>query len=187
MKKYFALVALFYCPSLFAGENQPFLLRGHYIAATWADTAAVKIGNSEIKSESKAFGLSFWYTVIPTATLIGSPFGLIAGPSMGYFYGGMPGRAWTGIGLRTVGLGGMVLAFGLTYANDPEEGIESGLVAIGLVGGGVITVFSIFHDIATVKKAVRKRNAKLQETGWLLAPKYFAKHKAHGLELQLRF
>lgn len=191
MRKWPALIPLLWCASLFAQENQPLLFPGNYAAASWADTVAVtpgvKPGIPGAKSENHAYNLSFWSTFIPTATVILSPVGLWFGPSLGYFYGGAPGRGWLGVGIRTVGLGGMISSFAICGWDCGPGDSNYGLAWLVFGAGGVIVVADAIYDIATVKKAVRKHNRSLQKTGWMIAPVYFAKHKAGGLELQLRF
>jgi hypothetical protein len=53
--------------------------------------------------------------------------------------------------------------------------------------GGAIVLGDIIYDLATVKKAVRKHNRSLQETGWMLVPVYFGEHQAGGLQLRVTF
>jgi len=160
----------------------------------------------ERKSEDAAAALSFFGTALPVASGIwlGSKdyvsdrvaFGLIAGglligPSFGYCYAGLYKRALLGVGVRTFIIGGTLLAEELREREKKNCGWEGcrrteGPSTIVLIGSGVFLVATL-ADIMYVTEAVKKRNRALQESGWTLTPKYFAKHEAAGLELQFRF
>jgi len=180
----FILVAA--CSSMAQKSQSVFF--GQASGITGQNTAYVDTGLtsevSKLKSENKAFNLSLWSTLIPTITIVASPLGLIAGPSMGYFYGGAPGRGWLGIGIRTAGVGGMIVSFAASWDCSGSE-CGTGLAFFTL--GAAITVGSAIYDIATVKSIVRKHNQSLRKTGWMITPKFLAKHKAGILELRLRF
>lgn len=113
-----------------------------------------------LKSEKTALQLSLWGTLIPvsvgTALLVGmgneesgpesgaSAFpplillttGYLFGPSLGYFYGGRPGRAWTGVGIRVVGTGAIIAAIAASWDNPDAGGAE----AAALFGLGLIAI-----------------------------------------------
>jgi hypothetical protein len=100
---------------------------------------------------------SLLWTVLPSATLILAPVALVGGPAAGYFYGGLPGRAWTGIGIRTVGLGAMIGAFGVCgWDCSSADGAYNAAWAL-FIGGSAILLGSAVYDMATVSGAVRKR------------------------------
>lgn len=107
--------------------------------------------------------------------------GTVLGPSVGYFYGGVHKRGWTGSAIR-----GVFTGFFLLAANEAEDSRGDGEELVA----SAIATFIIVHaivDIAQVDGAVRKRNEKLRQTGWMLTPKYFAKSKTPGLQLQITF
>ena len=64
-----------------------------------------------LKSERSAFQQSLYGTIIPIPTLILTVPGIWFGPSLGYFYAGRSGRAWAGMGVRTLALGCMISSF----------------------------------------------------------------------------
>ncbi len=159
----------------------------------------------ERKSEDAAAALSFFGTALPVASGIwlGSKDyvsdrvafsliagGLLIGPSFGYCYAGLYKRALLGVGVRTFIIGGTLLAEELREQKKKNCswegcGIE-GPSTIVLIGSGVFLVATL-ADLMYVTEAVKKRNRALQESGWMLMPKYFAKHETAGLELQFRF
>ncbi len=140
------------------------------------------------KSPSTAFKYSLWGTIAPLPTLVLTLPAIIVGPSLGYFYGGMPGRAWLGIGLRTAGLGGMVSSFAICgWDCGPGDSGYDIAWAVFLAGGG-LTVVSAIVDIASVKGDIRERNEKLAAKAQLTAgPMYFPMTKTVGVGLALRF
>ena len=156
-----------------------------------------------LKSETKAFHLSFLSTIIPATVGIGLAvtdekveeqavaggavfsFGIIVGPSVGYIYGGRSGRGWAGVGIRSALIVGTVLLAAAT-AGDGEIGGGEAPAIIVLGGVTAATIVAII-DIATVKKAVRKRNQELGEKNWMMAPKYFARSRAGGVEIKVKF
>jgi len=86
-----------------------------------------------------------------------APVALVGGPAAGYFYGGMPSRAWSGILLRTAGLGVMAGAFGVCgWDCNSRSGSYDAAWAM-FIGGGAIVLGSAFYDMAAVSGAVRKR------------------------------
>lgn len=155
-----------------------------------------------LKSETKAFNLSFFGTLIPVglgaaslavdrsgvATLVLVPIGIIIGPSLGYFYAGKSGRGLATAGLRFLLIPGVALASFATCGWDCGEG-DSGYDAawIILIVGEALVVASAVYDIATVKKAVRKRNLAWGDKNWIIAPKYFAESGAGGVEIKIKF
>ncbi len=140
------------------------------------------------KSPSRAFTYSLVGTLAPLPTLVLTLPAIIVGPSLGYFYGGMPGRAWLGIGLRTAGMGGMVLSFVICgWDCGPGDSGYDIAWATFLAGGG-LTVVSAIVDIASVKGAVRRQNEKLKEKSDLaVIPMYFPMTNTVGMGLSLRF
>lgn len=155
-----------------------------------------------LKSETKAFNLSFFGTLIPvglgalslTADKSGVAFasvaaaGIVIGPSLGYFYAGKSGRGLATAGLRFLLIPGVALASFATCGWDCGPG-DSGYDAAWmiLIAGEALVVASAVYDIATVKKAVRKKNQALGEKSWMMAPKYFAEAGAGGVEIKIKF
>jgi len=152
------------------------------------------------KSEGTAFVLSFAGTLIPSLAgwldmhsddggvnsfvMFGS--GLVFGPSLGYFYGGRPGRGLSGIGIR-LGLSAATLgaAFIAGSSTDGWDGLDRAAVAF-YVGTGVVAAAAL-ADVALVPGAVRKHNRSLQEKAFTITPAYFAQHGAPGVKVQLHF
>jgi hypothetical protein len=126
-------------------------------------------------------------TLVPTATLVLAVPGIIVGPSTGYFFAGMPGRAWTGIGIRIAAIGGMISSFAIC-GWDCGPGDEAYNIAwAAFLTGAAITVGSAIYDIGTVKKAVRRKNAERMTARGRLVPAYFADSKAFGLKMRFAF
>lgn len=158
-----------------------------YLLAQLPDSAlTLDTASFQQKSENAALNYSLFGTLIPTATLVLAYPGLLIGPSMGYFYTGQGGRAWTGIGVRALATGGMISAFGIC-GWDCGEGDDAYNVAwaVFIASGGVF-VGSAIYDIATVKRAVRERNQSLSPS-FGLAPTYSPARRELGLRLSLRF
>ena len=152
-----------------------------------ADARTPDAWTLQLKSENAALTASLMLTLLPTATLVFAAPGLIVGPSAGYFYAGMPGRAWRGIGLRLAGVGGMIGSFGICgWDCGPGDSGYGIAWAVFAISAGV-TTGSAIYDIATVKTAVRKHNSALLKLSETIAPTYFAESKVLGLELTLRF
>jgi hypothetical protein len=138
-------------------------------------------------SENQAFHRSLYGTLIPFPTLVLTLPGLIVGPSLGYFYAHMPGRAFTGIGLRSAGLGGVVSSF-LICGWDCGPGQDNYNLAWGVfLGSSALVVGSAIYDIATIKRAVRHRNAKMSSAQLTVSPRYFVQSKGVGMQVQIFF
>ena len=80
--------------------------------------------------------------------------GLLAGPSVGYFYGGCPKRGWVGIGIRAGITVLTAAAAGLVYQPSEVPGPEL------LVGGAGLALVGIegLYECFTVGDCVRDRN-----------------------------
>jgi hypothetical protein len=155
-------------------------------------TVPPKVAPIKLKSESTAFVLSFLGVLIPMATCVavGVPmdsrpwsfeqvafgaaffFGALPGPSLGYFYGGVPGRGWLGIGIRSACLLTWVLGGRITPA-------------IGYAGFGAMIVSTVW-DVAVVGSCVHKHNLELQRQSFAIAPVVFPDKKGIGAGFQLR-
>jgi len=140
-----------------------------------------------LKSPGAATRYSILGTILPIPTIVLAYPGLLFGPSLGYFYAGKPGRAWTGIGIRTLATGGAISSFAIC-GWDCGRGDEAYNIAwaVFLVSSGVF-VGSVVYDWATVGPAVRRQNAALKSAQWRIEPAYSAPTGALGLKLSLRF
>ncbi len=104
---------------------------------------------------------------------------LTIGPSLGFFYGGCWGRGLVSAGLR---FGGTVAVVAVALANDEED-----LSALGLAWVGAMAVSAVY-DIATVKKAVRRQNARrMARRGVQVGVSPFALSKGGGVSVSLSF
>ncbi len=101
-------------------------------------------------------------------------------PAPGYFYGGLWGRGFSGMGLRALGVAGVILGIG---AMDKKT--ESG--AVLLIGGAGLIIGSMIYDLAKVSGAVRRRNLKLHEKTLAISPVYLPQQKALGIHVQIGF
>jgi hypothetical protein len=108
--------------------------------------------------------------------------GSFVGPSLGYFYGGLAGRGLSGAMARLAGMGGVVGGFAMLWEDENERlGI-----ALMIVGGSTVIVSTV-SDIIGVRRAVRKRNNRVQGLSLNVAPVIVPKSKTVGLTLQLGF
>jgi len=153
----------------------------------------------DLKSETLAFNLSLWGTLIPLAAgLLGFQaafLGCLIGPSLGYFYAGLPGRALLGMGLRTVagivtlaGLKAAAVGFAYLFFFRVEKAEELGTPgALIALGGLVLIAGSAVVDIAGVKRSVRERNNRLQGKRLSWSPFVLPASKTVGIQVQLSF
>jgi hypothetical protein len=137
----------------------------------------------KLPSENTAFVISILGAALgPT---ISGP-GFLVGPSLGFFYGGCWGKGLAHVGLRAVAM--LVVLAALLSAELGDVGEET-KAAFG-VAGVCVYLGSVIWDLATVKKAVRKRNAAVGARKGLdvsLAPFILAKAKGAGIRMQLSF
>lgn len=151
----------------------------------------VNTHNNEISvpySESHAFKSSLWSTLIPLPTVVLTIPGIVVGPSTGYFYSDMKGRAWRGIALRTVGLGGMISSFAICSWDNCGPGDDNYTTAwIVFASSAGLMVASAVYDIASIKKDTRKKNDSIVHSSLSLVPRYFVQTKSVGVTLRLRF
>ncbi len=163
-------------------------------AAAEESQASVPSGLN-IRSENKAMTTSLIGTFATWGLMVGAWsagayelgavgfFALPVGPSLGYFSTGLKGRAWGGLAIRALGLAGVIGGFALAWDDD---GDNAGPAAL-FFGGGALVVGSTIYDLATLKKAVRKRNGRIQGASLNVAPVLAPKSKTVGLSLQLGF
>jgi hypothetical protein len=153
----------------------------------------------KLKSESTAVMLSAVGTLVPLALASlrsSSPrhesdasdavlaVSMLVGPSLGYFYAGLVGRGFGGLGVRAIGLAGLIGGLSLLL-DDMNKKPALGVPL--LLAGGVLFFGSMFYDLAKVRKAVRRHNSRLQGVSLNVAPVLAPKSKTVGLSLQLGF
>jgi hypothetical protein len=152
------------------------------------------------KSEEAALRYSLFGTLLPlgTGAIMGAAgefggseivimgTGLVVGPSLGYFYGGCPGRGVAGIGTR-IGVSAAT-AVGMCIASKSGNGWVSlgGVVTVGLAGSCFVAIHALV-DVGEVKGAVREHSLASTKTPIRVVPTYFADSGAGGLQLQLTF
>lgn len=156
------------------------------------EETAQKVRGPKPKSEKLAFLLSLAGTAVPVAAafllardselwghmIIG---GGLLGPSLGYFYGGIPGRGGVGIGVR-----GLFLFLATVGAiGNYLSGEEQGLILAYAAGIGGLA--SAIYDIISVGPAVRKRNKELRETAFFISPIVIPQKRAAGINVHFQF
>ena len=151
--------------------------------------------DGDMKSGSTAFVLSFLGTAVPvvmgvagsSATSDDAASGLLVlsaymvGPSLGHFYAGRPGRAFLGIGVRTLALVGAGAAVATSWDN-PNSGSDALAIASLLVGGG-----SAIVDIAGASGSARAHNEKMRKDRLSLTPALIGPTRAPGLRADWSF
>ena len=134
-----------------------------------------------------SWGLLLVYAAVPEkgettiASVLGSVaiVGIMVGPSLGNFYGGLWGRGLLMTGLR-VGTSVAVIAYSMYH----DESDNKAVVALWL---GTLIGSSIYECV-TVKSAVRKHNAtRLAKRNLKLAVAPFPVRRGAGLSVQLSF
>jgi hypothetical protein len=141
-----------------------------------------------LASPKRAFTRSMLGTFVPLPTIVFTVPGLVVGPSLGYFHAGMNGRAWTGIGIRAVGVGGMLSSFAICGWDCGPGDKNYDIAWAVFIGSGGIVVGSAIYDLATMKGRIRKHNAALLAPKSLsFRPVYYSNMRAFGAGLQLRF
>jgi hypothetical protein len=146
------------------------------------------------RSPETAFLYSFLGTAVPVgvgAALASSDAGdaagifvlggVVIGPSMGHFYASRPGRAWAGIGVRTLCVTGLAALINESW-NNPSSGADA-LGATLLVVGSGMAVF----DIATASRSARAHNAELSAARWTVSPTLVGQAKAPGLRVDITY
>lgn len=109
-------------------------------------------------------------------------FTLPLGPSLGYFGAGLQGRGWGGFTLRALGLAGVIVGWALAW----DEGDSTAIYA-SFFGGAALVLGSTIYDLATIRRAVRRRNDRIRGASLNVAPVLAPKSKTVGLTLQLGF
>ena len=105
--------------------------------------------------------------------------GIMVGPSLGNFYGGLWGRGLLMTGLR-VGVSVAAIAYSMYY--DETDNAAVGVLWLSTLIGSAI------YECATVKSAVRKHNAaRLAKRNLKLAVAPVPVRRGAGLSVQLSF
>ena len=155
--------------------------------------------NLNLKSENAALALSALGTLIPVAlgvATVGASegpdgsllpgimiiSGILVGPSLGYFYGGLPWRGLASIGLRVGGTVAVGAAIAISWDNPDNSSAE--MLAWS---GAALLVGSMVYDIASVKRTIRKHNRSLGGKALIVTPAYFAISGAPGIRMQIKF
>lgn len=100
--------------------------------------------------------------------------GLLLGPAVGDWAGGLVGRGFAGFGLRTVAwIGGFVTAFAMSWNGNGHSGDAVFLGGLGIASGLAV------WDLATLKGAVRRHRARSVSVLPIVRP------EAHALGLAL--
>lgn len=147
-----------------------------------------------MKSGSTAFLLSFLGTAVPIGSAVlaasraqdGSAGALILGgymlgPSLGHFYAGRPGRAFAGIGIRTIALIGLGAAIVATWNNDNSAGDALGGASVALG-----TIFAL-ADIVDASRSARLHNEKVPRNRLTITPAAIGSMRAPGLRVDCGF
>lgn len=102
----------------------------------------------------------------------------VIGPSFGYFYSGLNGRALIGIALRAS------LLLGTVGVASSEEGWSS--LGVALIGSGLVALAGIV-DAALAYSTVKARNKKLREKTLSIRPVLSPLTRAAGITVQIIF
>ena len=103
--------------------------------------------------------------------------GLLVGPALGHFYAGRPGRAFAGMGVRTVALAGFLGGFAASYNNN------SGGDALFLAGL-VLSATAVAWDIARAPHSAEVHNRTIQPGRVTMA--FGPLHNAAGVRIRAR-
>jgi hypothetical protein len=95
--------------------------------------------------------------------------GLLVGPAVGYFYGGEPGRGWTGIGIRG---GVLALCGGVGYAAFHGKNSSDDLGPIILLGSAAFALVlgDAIYDLSNVEETIEKHNSEIQKAQLSIQP-----------------
>jgi hypothetical protein len=189
---------------LFSGWHNGKQDRNYFeVGVSNPDSGETKI---KFKSEAQAFRWSLFGTLVPISaglvmaasasgsdedpviplTLMGS--GLIIGPSLGYFYGGLDDRGMKGMVIR-FGIETAVVGVSLIVLSSVKgDFLDNVVAAVAVLGAGQALVLAHgIYDIAKVKGEVRKCNQSFKGTALILSPKFFPNSKIPGIQAQILF
>ena len=170
--------------------------------SSWGlDDSTQQILSVKEKNPKTAFLLTLVGTAVPLAAAAAGAAGsgdfagigmagLLVGPSLGYFYGGLLWRGLLGIGIRAIGEG-IILIAGLGVWTESwgwdDEGVDvEKWEAVALVGAGIVLASAIW-DLAGIKGAINKRNLRARERALSFSPLINPRTKTVGLTLRLSF
>jgi len=106
--------------------------------------------------------------------------GLLLGPAVGDWAGGLSGRGFARLGLRSAAfLGGMVGGFAIAW-NNSDQNAASGAVFLG--GVGIAAGLAVW-DLATLKGAVRRKRGQAVSVAPVVQPD----RKTLGIAVHLAF
>lgn len=126
-------------------------------------------------------------TMQKTAELL-IAYGLIIGPSIGYFYVQSYTKALVGIGLRTLSCGVLVFGSGLGFSNTfGSHGGGSNIIPFALIiTSTCVFLNSYLSQMSNASKEAKIYNHK-HNYQFSLAPTYFYREKSLGLAMNVRF
>src|SRR5262245_3082701 len=166
------LAALVFAPGAAAGAEEPPGYKSPDHALLWSFLGtAVPVGGAFI-GDQQGWG---------SATAILGLGGAVVGPSLGHFYAQRPGRAWLGIGVRTLALGGLALS-AQNLLSEETSGGDAMLVLSFVAGTGMAV-----YDIATAPKSAKAHNAQLQAVRITVSPVLLGQEKAPGVRVDVAF
>jgi hypothetical protein len=87
--------------------------------------------------------------------------GIIAGPTTGYTYGGIPARGAVGAGVRLALVVGVPVAVAVSQPDHWDDEDELAALALGMLAGTGLAAVSGVWDIATVPGNVERNNRHL--------------------------
>lgn len=158
--------------------------------------AVVRPATGQSSRASRSFYVGLAATAVPTvagvALLSGSgstapglalaSVGIILGPSIGDWSGGLAGRGLMFAGLRAATAAGGFLGVALTCWDDCTDSEERTSTAIGVASSAALLGLVVW-DLATVKGAVRRHEAQRVS----IMPTYDPVRRGAGMVVTVRF
>jgi hypothetical protein len=170
-----------------ADKGLSYMYRSERTAQKWSllGTISPAFGGMFILASGAADGTDFTPAMASGGLVLT---GLVIGPSMGYFYGDCPRRGLQGIGLRMAGLGLTITGIGTGMGWDifGREDFSTSALVMVFSGAGLL-MGSMVYDIATVKRAVRRRNEEYHGSSVSMSPVFFSETGGVGVSLNLTF
>jgi len=93
-------------------------------------------------------------------------------------------RAPSGVGLRVLGFGALIVA---AAASWDCYGHECETVGSAALVGSAVTFGSAIYDVASVRGAVRRRNEQARRVSVRVAPTYSSRRHAAGVSVRVLF
>jgi hypothetical protein len=158
------------------------------VAASPALPAQAPLSAPGMKSPSTAFLLSLGATAVPIIMLRndqGSSAGLfvfavLAGPALGHFYAGQPGRAVAGVAIRA---GILVLTAAAAQGGCSNEDFIC--IPPAVVMGGLAELAAMAVDIATAPSSAHKTNQ--MRAAMFITPLPGGEHARLGIGMRMVF